>query len=86
MKGLFHFHLPPSDPGAARTSGALAAAVSIAATKKSDSDKVLKGIKDGCNGIIWRNDAQVVRIMLEKRYSETPGVRIEVIAGKDDSA
>lgn len=59
---------------------ALAAAGSIAATKKPDADNVLKGIKDGCNGIIWRDDAQVVRIVLEKRYSETPGAHVEVIA------
>jgi Holliday junction resolvase RusA-like endonuclease len=65
---------------------ALAAAGSIAATKKPDADNVLKGIKDGCNGIIWRDDAQVVRIVLEKRYSETPGARIEVLAGEGSAA
>ena len=65
---------------------ALAAAGSIAATKKPDADNVLKGIKDGCNGIIWRDDAQVVRITLEKRYSETPGARIEVLAGEGSAA
>lgn len=32
----------------------------IRATKKPDADNVLKGIKDGCNGIVWRDDAQVV--------------------------
>lgn len=36
---------------------ALAAAGSIAATKRPDADNVLKWIKDGCNGIIWRDDA-----------------------------
>lgn len=56
-----------------------AAAGAIAATKKPDADNVLKGIKDGCNGIIWKDDAQVVRIMLSKRYSETPGALIQVM-------
>lgn len=58
---------------------ALAAAGSIAATKKPDADNVLKGIKDGCNGIIWRDDAQVVRIHIEKRYSEVPGAMVRVM-------
>jgi Holliday junction resolvase RusA-like endonuclease len=65
---------------------ALAAAGLIAATKKPDADNVLKGIKDGCNGIIWRDDAQVVRIALEKRYSETPGARVEVAAMEGQAA
>jgi Holliday junction resolvase RusA-like endonuclease len=47
---------------------------------------VLKGIKDGCNGIIWRDDAQVVRIVLEKRYSRTPGALVEVSTTNGEAA
>jgi len=65
---------------------ALAAAGSIAATKKPDADNVLKGIKDGCNGIVWRDDAQVVRIVLEKCYSQTPGALVEVMAANGEAA
>jgi Holliday junction resolvase RusA-like endonuclease len=65
---------------------ALAAAGSIAATKKPDADNVLKGIKDGCNGIIWRDDAQVVRIILEKRYAETPSAQVTVALAEGLSA
>lgn len=63
---------------------AAAAAGAICATKKPDADNVLKGIKDGCNGIVWVDDAQVVRITIEKRYSETPGAVVEVreVAGE----
>jgi len=65
---------------------ALAAAGSIAATKKPDADNVLKGIKDGCNGIVWRDDAQVVRIHIEKRYSETPGALVKVMTAGGEAA
>lgn len=65
---------------------ALAASGAICATKKPDADNVLKALKDGCNGIVWRDDAQVVRIMLEKRYSETPGALIKVIETGGESA
>lgn len=63
---------------------AAAVAGTICATKKPDADNVLKGIKDGCNGIVWADDAQVVRIMIEKRYSETPSalVRVLEVAGE----
>jgi Holliday junction resolvase RusA-like endonuclease len=63
---------------------AAAVAGTICATKKPDADNVLKGIKDGCNGIVWADDAQVVRIMIEKRYSESPCavVRVVEVAGE----
>lgn len=57
----------------------LAASGAICATKKPDADNVLKGIKDGCNGIIWRDDAQVVRIVINKQYSKRPGALVEAI-------
>lgn len=53
-------------------------------TKKPDADNCLKGLKDGCNGIVWRDDAQVVRIILQKTYSETPmaSVIVRELAGE----
>jgi len=65
---------------------AAAVAGTICATKKPDADNVLKGIKDGCNGIVWADDAQVVRIMIEKRYSETPSAVVHVIEVAGESA
>lgn len=53
-------------------------------TKKPDADNCLKGLKDGCNGIVWRDDAQVVSIILQKKYSETPmaSVIVRELAGE----
>lgn len=64
----------------------LAAAGAICATKKPDADNVLKGIKDGCNGIVWRDDAQVVRIHLSKRYSERPQALVRVVETSGEAA
>lgn len=50
----------------------------ILPTKKPDADNVLKGLKDGCNGIVWRDDAQVVEVLLRKRYAETPSAVVHV--------
>lgn len=58
----------------------------ICATKKPDADNVLKGIKDGCNGIVWRDDAQVVLVMLHKRYSATPSALVRVMEVEGESA
>lgn len=57
---------------------AAAVAGKVAATKKPDADNVLKAIKDGMNGIVWNDDAQAVEYRISKRYSLTPGVRVQV--------
>lgn len=46
-------------------------------TTKPDADNVLKAVCDGCNGVLWRDDVQVVDVRLRKRYAATPGVRVE---------
>ena len=50
----------------------------IAATKRSDIDNITKGIFDGMNGVVWRDDGQVVEATQRKRYAETPGVVVIV--------
>lgn len=49
-------------------------------TKKPDGDNVLKAVKDAINGVVWRDDAQVVDGHYRKRYSVTPCVRVTVDA------
>ena len=61
-----------------RKKQALMAQGSILPTKKPDGDNVLKAIKDACNGVVWRDDSQVVDGRYTKRYSLTPGVRVTV--------
>ena len=50
-------------------------------TKRPDLDNVVKAIKDGMNGVAWRDDCQVVQLKdCRKTYGETP--RVEVIASR----
>jgi Holliday junction resolvase RusA-like endonuclease len=35
---------------------------------------------------LWRDDAQVVRIVLGKRYSETPGALMKVLKADGEAA
>jgi Holliday junction resolvase RusA-like endonuclease len=35
-------------------------------------------ITDGLNGVVWKDDRQVVIASLEKRYSDRPGIKITV--------
>ncbi|QXG42237.1 RusA family crossover junction endodeoxyribonuclease [Pseudomonas viridiflava] len=58
---------------------AQALAGEVMPTKKPDADNVLKAICDGINGIVFKDDVQVVNVSLSKRFSATPGVHVRVV-------
>lgn len=55
---------------------AAALAGEVVPTTKPDIDNVVKAVFDGCNGVLWRDDVQVVNVSVSKRYSPTPRVRL----------
>lgn len=55
----------------------MAAAGDIRPTTRPDFDNIMKTL-DGLNGIVWRDDAQVVDVRCVKLYSERPRLCIIV--------
>lgn len=51
-----------------------AAAGRILPAKKPDLSNVIKLLEDGCNTIVWRDDAQITDMSLSKRYGLVPQV------------
>jgi len=47
-------------------------------TTQSDIDNLSKGILDACNKILWRDDSRIVRLEVEKYYSDEPRAEIEI--------
>ena len=45
---------------------------------KPDISNILKAAEDACNGVIYRDDAQIVDAQTLKRYSAMPGLEIVV--------
>lgn len=45
---------------------------------KPDMDNYIKSTLDALNGILWHDDAQIVRLTGEKRYSDRPHILITV--------
>ena len=45
---------------------------------KPDADKVARAALDALTGVVWIDDSQVVRLVVEKRYADTPGVGVRV--------
>ena len=47
-------------------------------TSKPDIDNVVKAILDACNGVVFRDDAQVVMLVATKAFADEPGVRVVI--------
>jgi len=45
-------------------------------TIKPDTDNIAKIILDSLNGIAYKDDKQVIRLSVEKRYAEEPSVSV----------
>jgi Holliday junction resolvase RusA-like endonuclease len=46
---------------------------------RPDLDNYIKAAADGGNGILWRDDSQIVLLTATKRYAEVPGLDVEVM-------
>lgn len=46
-------------------------------TGRPDLDNIVK-VLDALNGVVWRDDSQIVLAIVSKRYSDRPRLRIEV--------
>lgn len=47
---------------------------------RPDWDNFGKAISDGGNGIVWKDDSQIVDARVVKRYADVPGVFVEATA------
>ena len=50
----------------------------IAPEKKPDADNIAKAVLDALNGIAYRDDSQVVNLMVSKRYAERGHVTVRI--------
>lgn len=47
-------------------------------TKKPDIDNCIKALKDALNGIVWKDDSQIISVYARKDYGDVPGIKIKV--------
>lgn len=47
-------------------------------TARPDLDNLAKSILDACNGVIYKDDAQIVDLITHKRYDDSPRVEVTI--------
>lgn len=47
-------------------------------TKKPDVDNLFKGVTDSLNGIIYKDDSQIVKATMFKEYSDKDSIVVEI--------
>lgn len=47
-------------------------------TKKPDADNIIKVIQDALNGLVYKDDAYIVRLACQKFYSDNPKIAVFV--------
>jgi Holliday junction resolvase RusA-like endonuclease len=65
----------PQSWGAKKRAAAIAG--TIRPTKRPDWENVAKML-DAFNGVVWRDDAQVVSGLIEKHYSDRPRLQVKI--------
>lgn len=46
--------------------------------KKPDATKLLRALEDALTGVIWKDDAQVIKQVVRKHYGDRPGAFVRI--------
>ena len=71
------YYLPPKSTSKKKTADMLSG--KILPCKKPDIDNIAKIVLDAMNGLVYRDDTQVVYLQMEKSYAADPKVVIDVV-------
>lgn len=52
----------------------------IVPSKAPDIDNIAKAVLDGCKGVAFADDRQVIRLVAEKTYAPSAGVDVRIVA------
>jgi Holliday junction resolvase RusA-like endonuclease len=75
MRTVVHTPIPPSASG---KKGAAMLRQEEYPAKKPDASNIVKSIEDACNGIVYKDDKQIVFMVVRKIYAERACVRVDI--------
>lgn len=69
---------PKGHYGTGRNAGKVRPTAPAWPTSKPDATKLWRAAEDALTGVVWHDDAQIVRQRIEKRYGDRPGLALTV--------
>jgi Holliday junction resolvase RusA-like endonuclease len=75
---VFHVLRPKGHYGTGRRAGRVKDNAPQYPIGRPDATKLVRALEDALTGIIWKDDAQIVRQRVEKRYDELAGADVSV--------
>ena len=76
----FFFNHPKGDFGTGKNAGILRESAPLLHTKRPDTTKLLRCLEDALNGVIWKDDSQIVFQQVGKEYTfASPGARVTIV-------
>ncbi len=75
---IFTMIRPKGHYGTGRNAEKLKGSAPEYPTGKPDLTKLIRGLEDALTGIVWRDDAQIVKQTVVKEYGKIPGAYISV--------
>ena len=77
----FLFSHPKGDFGTGVNAGVLKNSAPDLHIKRPDATKLLRCLEDALNGVVWKDDSQIVKQIVKKEYTfESPGARVTIQA------
>jgi Holliday junction resolvase RusA-like endonuclease len=77
---IFEVPRPKSHYGSGRNAEVLKRSAPEHPTPRPDLLKLARAVEDACTGVLWRDDAQIVAELLQKRYGGGYVLRVRVIS------
>lgn len=78
LRLTFHVMRPKSHYRSGKNAALLKDGAPKFPTSKPDVLKLARGVEDALTSVIWKDDAQIVDEHLWKKYSDRPGVLVEI--------
>jgi len=78
LRVVFVFPRPAAHFGTGRNQGRLKPSAPLYCPTRPDLDKLLRAVGDALTGVVFRDDAQLVRVEAEKHYGEPPCAHVLV--------
>lgn len=78
LEAIFYRPRPSGHYGSGRNSGVLKSSAPTHPTTRPDATKLLRGIEDALTGVLYRDDAQIVRQVVSKEWGSPARVIIRI--------